>query len=267
MAQFEPHRTGTSPVTEWSARFRTVDSTASSPRLENGLGTIPGGPSAPSPPAFTSFCPPLLLWPHPRPFGPPQSSVFDSRGLEPQGICSGECCCSDLSGGWSTGLHERFLARLGFGPQRTSPRTAEGWKLWRKGCLFSEVQPAGPRRHVGVGLARERDSPQERGQSRRHRPARSMQTQREDLSWSSRAGTGRVRMVVIAGEVGGRWSEETKAFLWSLACEKSLSEARVMRGSVRAAWYRRWCCLLACAAAKAVALSLLERRGVPGVGR
>ena len=71
---------------------------------------------------------------------------------------------------------------------------------------------------------------------------------------------GRVRMVVIAGEVGGRWSEETKAFLWSLACEKSRSEARVLRGSVRAAWYRR------CRAAKAVALSLLERRGVPGAG-
>ena len=52
---------------------------------------------------------------------------------------------------------------------------------------------------------------------------------------------GRVRMVVIAGEIGGRWSEETKAFLWSLACEKSRSEAIVLRGSVRAAWYRKWC--------------------------
>ena len=36
-----------------------------------------------------------------------------------------------------------------------------------------------------------------------------------------------MRMVVIAGEVGGRWSEETKAFLWSLACEKSRSEGPV----------------------------------------
>ena len=78
--------------------------------------------------------------------------------------------------------------------------------------------------------------------------------------------SGRVRMVVIAGEVGGRWSEETKNFFCSLACAKSRSEARVLRGSVRAAWYRRWSCLLACAAAKAVAMSLLERRGVPGAG-
>ena len=73
-------------------------------------------------------------------------------------------------------------------------------------------------------------------------------------------------MVVIAGEVGGRWWEETKDFLWALACEKSRSEARVLRGSVRAAWYRRWCCLLACSAAKAVAMSLLEHRVVPGAG-
>ena len=92
-------------------------------------------------------------------------------------------------------------------------------------------------------------------------------TKRKENTYPELQGrNGRVRMVVIAGEVGGRWSEETKAFLWSLACEKSRSEARVLRGSVRAAWYRRWSCLLACAAAKAVAMSLLERRGVPGAG-
>ena len=36
-------------------------------------------------------------------------------------------------------------------------------------------------------------------------------------------GNGRARFVVIAGEVGGRWSEETKTFLWSLACAKASS--------------------------------------------
>ena len=34
-------------------------------------------------------------------------------------------------------------------------------------------------------------------------------------------GNGRARLVVIAGEVGGRWSDETKTFLWSLACAKA----------------------------------------------
>ena len=50
--------------------------------------------------------------------------------------------------------------------------------------------------------------------------------------------SGRVRMVVIAGEVGGRWLEEMQDFLWSLAYAKSRSEVRVLRGSVRAAWRR-----------------------------
>ena len=53
-------------------------------------------------------------------------------------------------------------------------------------------------------------------------------------------GNGRARLVVIAGEVGGRWSDETKTFLWSLACAKATSVPRRMYGSARAAWYRRW---------------------------
>ena len=79
-------------------------------------------------------------------------------------------------------------------------------------------------------------------------------------------GNGRAQLVVIAGEVGGRWSSETKNFLWCLACEKALSASSVLRGSARAAWYRRWSCLLACAAAKAFASSLVNKRGSPGAG-
>ena len=51
-------------------------------------------------------------------------------------------------------------------------------------------------------------------------------------------GNGRAQLVVIAGEVGGRWSSETKNFLWCLASEKALSASSVLRGSARAAWYR-----------------------------
>ena len=79
-------------------------------------------------------------------------------------------------------------------------------------------------------------------------------------------GDGRARLVVIAGEVGGRWSQETKDFLWCLACEKSKSSLRLLQGSVRAGWYRRWCCVLACTTAKAVACSLVGHRGSPGSG-
>ena len=73
-------------------------------------------------------------------------------------------------------------------------------------------------------------------------------------------------IVVIAGEVGGRWSQETKDFLWCLACEKSKSSPRLLQGSARVGWYRRWCCLLACSTAKAVACSLAGHRGSLGSG-
>ena len=79
-------------------------------------------------------------------------------------------------------------------------------------------------------------------------------------------GDGRARLVVIAGEVGGRWSQETKDFLWCLACEKSKSSPWLLQGSARLGWYRRWCCLLACSTAKAVACSLVGHRGSPGSG-
>ena len=71
---------------------------------------------------------------------------------------------------------------------------------------------------------------------------------------------GRTRLVVIAGEVGGR-SRETQAFLQSLAHCKAQGAPRILRAEV--AWYRRWCSLLACSAAKAVAVSLLESGATP----
>ena len=88
---------------------------------------------------------------------------------------------------------------------------------------------------------------------------------------------GRARLVVIAGEVGGRWSRETQAFLQSLAHCKAQGAPRILRASAEVAWYRRWCSLLVCSAAKAVAVSLLEAEqprcggpvafGAGGVGR
>ena len=74
-------------------------------------------------------------------------------------------------------------------------------------------------------------------------------------------GNGRARLVVIAGEVGGRWSEETKTFLWSLTYAKASSVPRRMCRSARAAWYRRWTCLLACSSAKAVSGLLPSGQG------
>ena len=72
---------------------------------------------------------------------------------------------------------------------------------------------------------------------------------------------GRTRLVVLGCEVGGRWSGEAQEFLRSLAKAKARSEPAHLRTTARQAWRHRWAVLLACSAAKAVAVSLLERPG------
>ena len=75
---------------------------------------------------------------------------------------------------------------------------------------------------------------------------------------------GRARLVVVACEVGGRWSGEALTFLHLLADAKVRDEPEDFREAIKSAWMRRRKTLLACAAARAFALSLLERRCAPG---
>ena len=65
----------------------------------------------------------------------------------------------------------------------------------------------------------------------------------------------RCRLVVMASEVGGRWSSEALAFLRQKARSETLSMRR---------WKLRWLAIMSCAAARAVASSLLELRGHGG---
>ena len=66
--------------------------------------------------------------------------------------------------------------------------------------------------------------------------------------------------MVLAAEVGGWWWEETAQFLRSLAKARSESSPCLLQNRVKAAYIRRWSGILACAAARSLALSLLERR-------
>ena len=65
----------------------------------------------------------------------------------------------------------------------------------------------------------------------------------------------RAQLVVVAVEVGGRWSEETRRFLSALAVARARSELPLMRKRAQQAWRMRWGGMLACAAARAVASS------------
>ena len=70
----------------------------------------------------------------------------------------------------------------------------------------------------------------------------------------------RARFVVLAGEVGGRWSEETQTFLHILARAKAPSEALILRKRVEQVWRMRWAATLACSAVRAFAASIFDFR-------
>ena len=67
----------------------------------------------------------------------------------------------------------------------------------------------------------------------------------------------RCRLVLLGMEVGGRWSEEALRFIRLLAKAKSRAYPQLLRASARAAWASRWTGLLAVAAQRAFARTLL----------
>ena len=74
----------------------------------------------------------------------------------------------------------------------------------------------------------------------------------------------RAHLVVLALEVGRRWSCETQAFITELARAKARNETQLMRRRVEQAWRLRWGSILACVAAWAVASTMLELPGARG---
>ena len=61
-----------------------------------------------------------------------------------------------------------------------------------------------------------------------------------------------------AWRVGGRWSAETTGFLGALANAKSRGAVPLLRKRAEWSWHLRWGSIVSCAAARAVASSLLE---------
>ena len=68
----------------------------------------------------------------------------------------------------------------------------------------------------------------------------------------------RCRLLVMGFEVAGRWSSETVAFLHLLAQHKAESSPICLRRSAHLFYFQRWTGMLARAAQRAYAASLLE---------
>ena len=71
----------------------------------------------------------------------------------------------------------------------------------------------------------------------------------------------RARLVVLALEVGGRWSLEGSNFVKFLAKAKARSELKVVQRPMEQPWKLWWSAILACAASRSFAASLLGLRG------
>ena len=67
----------------------------------------------------------------------------------------------------------------------------------------------------------------------------------------------RCRLVVIALDVGGRWSAEAVDLVRQLARARARSVPERLRSVLTVAYVRRWCSLFAAAASRAYAASLL----------
>ena len=70
--------------------------------------------------------------------------------------------------------------------------------------------------------------------------------------------SGRCRLVVLAIETGGRWSDEAVQVLWQLSQAKAQEVPPFMRFQVSLMWERRWTRMLAVTCAKAFAASMIE---------
>ena len=81
---------------------------------------------------------------------------------------------------------------------------------------------------------------------------------RKERTFPELAGVGgRATLVVLAAEVGGRWSQEYRQFLLSLASVEALSAPYLLQSKAKAGWLQ-WSCLLGCTAAKSFAVSLMD---------
>ena len=80
---------------------------------------------------------------------------------------------------------------------------------------------------------------------------------RKEAKYPELLSTRRCRLVVVAMEVGGRWSEEAWSFLAQLAKNRAAIAPALLRRSAEYCFLRRWSQMLAVAAQTAFAATLL----------
>ena len=132
-----------------------------------------------------------------------------------------------MSRSWREGHHERDDER--FGPSRPArTRSAQTRDRGRRPPSFGSVQLAVDTTGVASPL-------------RWNTTAVLAAARRRKSTYPELVGPhARARLVVLAGEIGGRWSPETRTFVGLLAKAKAREVPVVLRKRVEWAWWRRW---------------------------
>ena len=135
---------------------------------------------------------------------------------------------------------------------------ADGLTLWRGAQLAVDTTMVSPLRRDG--------SPTPRA-ANHDGAALEAARRKKETTYPELAGEGgRARLVVLAAELGGRWNAETAQFLTAVARARAQEVPLVLQGRAEAAWVRRWSSILACTAARAFTVSLLDSRPAVGTG-
>ena len=186
------------------------------------------------------------------------AGVLGRRGFPLE--CAAVQICREAGARVTTNVHVRDMDLAVFNnlDGRRLEVVADGLTLWHGAQLAIDTTLVSPLHRDGSARARAAD----------HNGAVLVQARRrKERTYPELSGEGgRARLVVLAAEVGGRWNEETATFLSALAKAKALESPLVLQGRVQAAYIRRWSAVLACSAARAFSLSLLDRRPVHGTG-
>ena len=197
--------------------------------------SVQGPPVAATSPSSSPLFTHLPVWPSPRPWPSPRKL--------PERVCWGRG--GEAGARVSTNVFLRDLDLWGINVQdpRRIEVIAEGLPAFHGAQLAIDATLVSPLRADGAPHRRCAD---ESG------AALVAARRRKDRTYPELSGErGRAKLVVLAGEIGG--------FL------RTLATTQVRRSRARQSWMHRWGSMLACAAARAFASSLLDRQGHPGV--
>ena len=203
---------------------------------------------------FLSLCVPAGLASHLTPVATTaQAGVLGRRGWALESVA--DRICREAGGRVMTNVMLRDLDMV-------LPNAADGW--WLEVVAYGLTLFGGAQLAVDTTLvcALRRDGNPSRNAADEDGVALRRARQRKERTYPELVGhRARARLVVLTVEVGGRWSEEVRSFLSQLAEARARGENKLLCTRAEEAW--RWGSLLACTAARAVAM-VLELPGARG---